>query len=86
MIDVALSALRNMGYHIYIKKSKVTIDRTNGYLVSYTVDAAVYAGQAHLNLNKPRLAKQFGGFAKETYLVLYGELRGFTQRYGDYLD
>lgn len=82
-IACGMSLLKDLAFAITVKGNSVTFDRSTGLVSSMSVTAAAYVANGHFFLGRKRLAKQFIAFAKEMYITLYGELRGFVERFGD---
>ncbi|KAK3115056.1 hypothetical protein LTR53_005975 [Teratosphaeriaceae sp. CCFEE 6253] len=80
--DGAERLLRDLGYGVAVKGSKLTIDRTCGHFGPTVVDAAMYAAQAYHAQGHRELGRQYEAFAREAWMVLYAEMRGFTHRFG----
>ncbi|KAK4543021.1 hypothetical protein LTR36_006019 [Oleoguttula mirabilis] len=83
IIATAMGVLRDLGYSVVTAGPRVQFDRTHCHLESAAIDAAMYAAQSYIAQGEPGLGLQFEGFAKELYRTLYGEVRGFEERYGN---
>ena len=82
VIDNAIETLRNMGYMIDISGPTVLVDRTRAYLDMAAIHATMYATHALIQKGNRDIASQMEDFAKELYVTLFGELRGFEKQFG----
>lgn len=82
-IAATFRVMKDWGYIVKVKGSKVLIDRNNGVVCPQVVDAAMYSRQAWRMAGKPDVAKSFLEFAKEIYLAICGAMDGFEDKFGD---
>lgn len=75
--DRALTALRHFGFDVVASERKITIARNHVHLVPETIHATKLATEAYGKLGQAELADQTENLAKNLYLTLYGNMRGF---------
>ena len=80
-LDTAEKVLSCAGFHVDVQKGILSVERIRASLDSHVIDAAVYAAHAHFYQGRRELGKQYEDFARKLYGTLYGELRGFDERY-----
>ena len=82
LLETATGLLRNLGFVVTINGQGVDIERSHCLVEGRTMDAAMYAVHALRAKGEGKAARQMEDLAKELYLLMYGELRGFEDRYG----
>lgn len=82
-IAVTTRLMQDLGYKVKVTNSKLSIDRTNGFVCPDVVHAAMYSQEAWRRAGKPEVARAFGEFAKEVYLIISGAMDGFEEEFGD---
>ena len=80
-LNAAERVLSCSGFHVEVEKGILKVKLIRASLNSHVVDAAVYAAHAHFYQGQSKLGKQYEDFARGLYRTLYGELRGFDERY-----
>jgi tetratricopeptide (TPR) repeat protein len=85
VIKSSIALLRDLGFIVSIEKQSVSIDRRNCQPEGTAMDAAMYAAHAFKSQKKTIVGDQLEDFAKSLYLTMYGEMRGFEERYSEQL-
>lgn len=80
--EMALAALKNLGYSVIVTKNSVRLEQCNAVLCPAAVDAMLYAAHSYLQQGNVVVGKQLEALAKGMYKLLVGELKGFEGRYG----
>ena len=80
-LNAAERVLSCSGFHVEVERGILSVKRIRASLNNHVVDAAVYAAHAHFYQGQSKLGKQYEDFGKELYRTLYGQLRGFDERY-----
>ena len=83
VIVTALGLLRNKGIIVTITEKKVEIDRRYCQLDSIVIHAAMQAANAFRKKAEDEIGEQMEGFARDTYLVMNGEMRDFEEIHGN---
>lgn len=81
-IDAAIDTLQKLGFGVVVEKGKVRFDRKHSMLTEVAVDAAVFAAHAYASQGDVGIGMQFEDFAKQQYRIMFGELRGFVEKFG----
>ena len=82
-LEAAKKVLHHSGYHVKVEEETLAVSHTCASLSVHVVDAAVYAARAHSFMGQTELGKQYNYFARDLYSTLFGEMRGFLERYGN---
>ena len=83
LIACGMTTLKDLAFSVNVKGDSVTFDRSTGMVSSIAIAAAVWVANAHFSMGQKTLAKQFHDFARGMYVILFGELRGFVEQYGE---
>ena len=81
VISTAVALLHDLGLIITITGKKVSIDRRRCQLEGTAIDAAMYASSAYHSRGDAEVARRMEEFAKNLYLIMTGEMRGFEEKY-----
>lgn len=81
VICTATALLQDLGFIISITGKKVSIDRRRCRLEGTAIDAAMYASSAYHGRGDADLGRRMEEFAKNLYLIMNGEMRGFEEKY-----
>ena len=82
ILEAATGLLRNLGFVVMIKGTTVDVERNHCLVEGRAMDAAMFAAHALRATGKGEAARQMEDLAKGLYLVMFGEMRGFEDRYG----
>ncbi|KAK3634417.1 hypothetical protein LTR56_015296 [Elasticomyces elasticus] len=74
--------LRDLGYVVRVLTTGVDMDYANCSLETAAVDAAVGASKGFFALGNAKHGQWFEDFARRMWMIEYGELRGYAERYG----
>ena len=81
VISTAISLLQDLGFSITITGKKVSIDRSRCQLEGTAIDAGMYASSAYHGRGDADVGRRMEEFAKNLYLIMTGEMRGFEEKY-----
>ncbi|KAK5682700.1 hypothetical protein LTS10_005830 [Elasticomyces elasticus] len=74
--------LRDLGYVVKVLTTGVDVDYANCSMETAAVDAAVGASKGFFALGNAKHGQWFEDFARRMWMTEYGELKGYTERYG----
>lgn len=84
-IEASASLLRDLGYTLKVTGPSVVIGRQRGVVAPEAMDAAMYAAEAWSVVGRPGVTDELVAFAREMYLVIFGEMGGWEERYGSWM-
>lgn len=80
-LNAANAVLGHVGFHVKVNRGDLIVKRTNAHFNLHPVDAAMHAAAVYDQRGQSGVAKQYVDLARNMYLTLFGELRGFVKRY-----
>lgn len=78
--------LRDLGFGLRVKSSRLAVNRANGVPMDQAVHGAMYGAQAWAAAGERDIARSLLAFAKEVYRTTNGEMGGFRERFGPDFD
>ena len=81
VISTAVALLQDLGFIVTITGKKVSIDRRRCQLEGTAIDAAMYASSAYHGRGDADVGRRMEEFAKNLYMIMNGEMRGFEEKY-----
>ncbi|THX90129.1 hypothetical protein D6D05_00719 [Aureobasidium pullulans] len=82
--ECAIALANDLGYQITIKRTKVHLDRTNGYSDMIMVDVLANLTEVAVRRGHLELALEFQSLAKEMYIITNGVISGMYKKYGKF--
>ncbi|THV98629.1 hypothetical protein D6D18_05201 [Aureobasidium pullulans] len=82
--ECAIALANDLGYQITIERTRVHLDRTNGYSDMIMVDVLANLTEVAVRRGHLELALEFQSLAKEMYIITNGVISGMYKKYGKF--